>query len=99
MAKFDVYRQKQGRWLVLDCQADLLSDLNTRLVVPLLPVEDSPKPAIRLNPIFDVEGERLVMVTQFAASVPIRELGEIVHSLNSEQDAITAALDMLIIGF
>lgn len=99
MAKFDVYRQKQGGWLVLDCQADLLSDLNTRLVVPLLPIDQAPKPAIRLNPIFDVEGERLVMVTQFAASVPIRELGEIVQSLSPEQDAVSAALDMLIVGF
>lgn len=99
MAKFDVYRQKQGGWFVLDCQADLLSDLNTRLVVPLLPIDLAPKPAIRLNPIFDVEGERLVMVTQFAASVPIRELGEIVQSLSPEQDAVSAALDMLIIGF
>lgn len=99
MAKFDVYRQKQGGCHVLDCQADLLSDLNTRLVVPLLPIDEAPKPAIRLNPIFDVEGERLVMVTQFAASVPIRELGEIVQSLSPEQDVISAALDMLIIGF
>ncbi|WP_327752834.1 CcdB family protein [Sphingobium sp. SJ10-10] len=99
MAKFDVYRQKQGGCLVLDCQADLLSDLNTRLVVPLLPIDQAPKPAIRLNPIFDVEGERLMMVTQFAASVPLRELGEIIHSLSPEQDAVSAALDMLFIGF
>ena len=52
MAKFDVYRQKLGGCHVLDCQADLLSDLNTRLVVPLLPIGEAPKPAIRLNPIF-----------------------------------------------
>ena len=82
MAKFDVYRQKQGGWLVLDCQADLLNDLNTRLVVPLLPINQAPKPAVRLNPIFEVEGERLVMVTQFAASVPIRELERFSTALN-----------------
>lgn len=99
MAKFDVHRQKHGGCLVLDCQADLLDDLNTRLVVPLLPFEEAPQPAARLNPIFDVDGQRLVMVTQFAASVPVRELGEIVHSLRVELDAINAALDMLIIGF
>ncbi|EPR16158.1 plasmid maintenance protein CcdB [Sphingobium indicum IP26] len=99
MAKFDVYRQKSGGPCVLDCQADLLSDLNTRLVVPLLPIDRAPKPAARLNPIFEVEGVRFVMVTQFAASVPIREIGEIVQSLGSEADAIGAALDMLIIGF
>ncbi|HEX7819666.1 MAG TPA: CcdB family protein [Sphingobium sp.] len=99
MAKFDVYRQKAGGFPVLDCQADLLSDLNSRLVVPLLPIGEAPKPAARLNPVFDVEGERLVMVTQFAASVPVRELGEIIQSLGMEGDAIGAALDMLITGF
>ena len=99
MAKFDVYRLKQGGSYVLDCQADLLSDLNTRLVVPLLPISEAPKPAMRLNPILAVESERLVMMTQFAASVPTRELGDAVQSLTSEQDAVSAALDMLIIGF
>jgi toxin CcdB len=98
MAKFDVYRQRQGGCHVLDCQADLLNDLNTRFVVPLLPIDEAPKAAARLNPIFDVEGVQLVMVTQFAASVPIRELGEVVKSLSEEQDIINAALDMLIIG-
>ncbi|GLV28366.1 plasmid maintenance protein CcdB [Sphingobium sp. TomTYG75] len=99
MAKFDVYRLKQGGSYVLDCQADLLSDLNTRLVVPLLPISEAPKPAMRLNPILAVESERLVMATQFAASVPTRELGDAVQSLASEQDVISAALDMLTIGF
>jgi len=99
MAKFDVYRLRRDGGYVLDCQADLLDSLNTRLVVPLLPIDEAPRPAIRLNPIFDVEGERLVMVTQFAASVPVAELGEIVQSLDAQQDAIGAALDMLIIGF
>ena len=98
MAKFDVYRQKQGGWLLLDCQADLLGDLNTRLVVPLLPIDEALKPAVRLNPVFEVQGERLVMMTQFAASIPIRELGEIVQSLRLEQD-VCVALDMLIVGF
>jgi toxin CcdB len=65
----------------------------------LLPLGEAPEPAARLNPIFEVEGAHFVMVTQFAASVPMRELGEIVQSLYSEQDAVGAALDMLIIGF
>lgn len=99
MTKFDIFRQRSGGCYVLDCQADLLSDLNTRLVVPLLPVEEAPMPAARLNPIFDVEGARWVMVTQFAAAIPTRELGERVQSMLSEQDVIGAALNMLIIGF
>jgi toxin CcdB len=66
MAKFDVYALAQGRGYLIDCQANLLSDLNTRFVVPLLPLEEAPKPAARLNPVFDIAGEPHVMVTQFA---------------------------------
>ena len=99
MAKFDVHRLRQGGDLVLDCQADLLDDLNTRLVVPLLPADEAPKAAARLNPRFEIEGAELVMVTQFATAIPTRELGEKVISLNGEQDAIGNALDMLISGF
>jgi len=99
MAKFDVYRLRNNGRFVLDCQADLLDDLNTRLVVPLLPVDEAPKPALRLNPVFEIEGHKLVMVTQFAAAVRVRELGERIVSLIEEQDAIGNALDMLISGF
>lgn len=99
MAKFDVYARRGTSGFLLDCQADVLGDLNTRFVVPLLPEEQAPKPAARLNPLFDVGGRRVVMVTQFAAAVSIRELGESAGSLLSEQDAISNALDMLISGF
>jgi toxin CcdB len=99
MAKFDVYRLRKGGRLVLDCQADLLDILNTRLVVPMLHIDDAPKPASRLNPTFEIEGQAVVMVTQFAAALEVRELGERVVSLVEEQDAIGNALDMLIGGF
>jgi len=59
----------------------------------------APRPASRLNPILQMEGEPLVMVTQFAAAIPVRELGEKVGSCLLDQDAIGDALDMLISGF
>lgn len=99
MAKFDVYRLRHGHGLVLDCQADLLDDLNTRIVVPLLAAKEAPKAAARLNPTFEVEGTVLIMATQFVAAIPVRELGERVISLSEQQDAIGNALDMLISGF
>lgn len=99
MAKFDVYRLRDGNRYLLDCQADLLSDLNTRFVVPLLPVEEAPKAAERLNPIFDIRGGRYVMATQFAATIPVSELRTFVVSLRDQDMAIGNALDMLILGF
>ena len=98
MAKYDLYRDRSGTFL-LDCQADILSHLNTRLVVPLLPSDIAPAPATRLNPVLDIGGQIVVMVTQFAAAVPVRELGDHVASLSQEQYAIGNALDMLISGF
>jgi toxin CcdB len=61
-------------------------------------IGEAPKSAARLNPIFNVNSERLVMVTRFAASVPVRQLGDTVQSLSGD-DAISAALDLLIVGF
>lgn len=99
MAKFDVYRLRDDRSYLLDCQADLLSDLNTRFVVPLLPVGEAPAPAARLNPIFDIHGEQYVMVTQFAAAVPASELRTKIMSLGEQAFTIGNALDMLISGY
>ena len=99
MAKFDVYRSRDGAVYLLDCQADLLSDLNTRFVVPLMPETDAPKPAARLNPVFEIEGKPCVMVTQFSATVPVSELKIRLVSLQEDALAIGNALDMLICGF
>ena len=71
MPKYDVFPNPSGDGFLLDVQSDLLNDLNTRVVVPLLPSASAPKPATRLNPAFDINGESVVMVTQFMAAVPV----------------------------
>ena len=99
MARLDVHaRRDGGAGYLLDVQADLLSTLMTRLVVPLLPITLAPTPAGRLNPTFDVDGRRVAMVTQFAAAVHVRELGNTVASLAAEHEQVVAALDLLITG-
>lgn len=98
MARFDVYENCFGPGLLLDCQADLLSHLNTRLVAPLLPPEEAPRPALRLNPAFDVGGRRYLMVTQYAGAVELRELGAKVASLADQGREIMMALDFLLTG-
>jgi toxin CcdB len=99
MAKFDVYRLRGEDTLVVDCQADLLEDLVTRFVAPLLPEIEVPCPMARLNPKFVIGGQSMIMVTHLASAVPLRELDARVASLFHEQDAIGDALDMLICGF
>ena len=98
MARFDVYRNDGGVGYLLDCQTDLLSDLNTRFVAPLLPEAAAPRPAGRLNPVFEVQGVDHIMVTQFAAAIEVRELGPKIGSLAEHDREIGNALDLLIGG-
>lgn len=97
MAQFDVY--SYGGGFLMDVQADLMDGLNSRLAVPLLPIEVAPKPANRLNPVFTVGGARYVMGTQFMAAVPVAELAEKRGSLAHRRHDIKAAIDMIFDGF
>ena len=96
MAQFDVLRLGDG--LVVDCQSDLLSQLNSRFVVPLVARTGAPKIAQRLNPVFVINGEEYVMVTQAAAAVRIGDLGRVVGSVADRSFEVTGALDVLISG-
>lgn len=98
MPRYDVYGNPGGG-LVLDVQADVLDELKTRVVVPLLPVEAAPQPAKRLNPVFEISGVRYALVTQFLAAVPVSALSEPIANLSERHDEIVAALDMVFHGF
>ncbi len=90
---------KGSKGYVLDVQAALLSALATRTVVPLVPIEGAPSPIGDLNPVFDILGQRHVMLTQAIASLPARELKRAVASLAADHDRIIRALDILLVGF
>lgn len=104
MAQFDVYRNPNAASrarnpYLLDVQSDLLGPLSTRIVVPLCkPDVLSGKPAERLNPAFEIEGRKLLMLTPELAGVPKKALGEVVANLASERTAIVAALDLALTG-
>ena len=96
MAKYDVYPNPGGGCFLLDVQADLLEGLNTRAVVPLIPMQAAPVPAKRLNPVFQIDGMPYVMVTQFLAAVPVSVLKSPVANLKAQFSEVTVAIDMLI---
>jgi toxin CcdB len=98
MARFDAYRMADSA-LVVDCQADLLSHLKTRLVVPLLSEADVTQPIRKLNPMVHVAGTAFYFCADLAAAVPLSQLRERVGSLKNDRDSLSAALDMLLIGF
>ena len=95
LAQFEVFRTNDDGELVIDCQSDLLRHLNTRFVVPLMPLDRAPTPAGRLNPLFDIEGTRVSMVTQFAGSVAAGELTEFVCSVADHRHEVIGAIDVL----
>ena len=105
MARFDVYRNSGAHAAdvpyLLDVQSDLLSGLETRVVVPLrrrdrFPVANLPD---NLTPTFIVEGIECILETPKLAAVPLRLLKTPVTSLVASQFEITAALDFLFQGF
>ena len=98
MARFDVHVGARGKGYLLDCQTDLLSHLETRVVVPLLPAKGLPA-ATRLNPVFEIEASPVVMSTQLIFAIPVEHLGRRVASLAKEHLTILNALDMLISGY
>lgn len=104
MSQFDVYRNTNPATraripYLLDVQSDLLDPLATRVVVPLCKPEVlKGKLAERLNPVFEVEGRRMAMLTPELAGVSRKILGERVGNLSNERYSIVAALDLLFTG-
>ena len=99
MAKYDVYPDPGGAGYLLDVQSDLLEDMNTRVVVPLMLPAYAPVPGRRLNPAFLVDGTRHVMVTQYLSAVPAISLERPVANLAAHFAEITNAVDMVFQGF
>ena len=98
MPQFAVHQLRNRPGLVLDCQTDLLTDIETRFVVPLVAREQAPAPVRQLNPVFAIEGAEYVMLTQSAAAVRRSELGDEVASLAGYRHQIIEALDFLLTG-
>lgn len=63
MSQYGVYKNPEGNGYVLDVQADVNSHFNTRIAVPLLPLDIAPIPAKTLNPLFELDGVQYSMVT------------------------------------
>ncbi|MEO0622259.1 MAG: CcdB family protein [Pseudomonadota bacterium] len=99
MARFDIHRAPAGNGYVLDIQSDLLDGLTTRVVVPLMPIDDAPHPARILNPVIDLPDGPHVLVTQFLSAVPTSILGASAGNLVDRSDDVTRAVDFLFQGF
>ena len=102
MARFDVFRfSSKAAPLVVDVQSNILSDLASRVVIPLAPVAKASKEELpRLKPRLRIAGKDYVLMTTDIAALPTTRLGDFVGNIEDEhRDAISNALDFLFVGF
>lgn len=103
MAQFDVYENPNPVTCdtipyLLDVQTDLLDELATRVVIPLVLASELGGSAKNFCPQFKIKGVAVVMSTGELAGLPLRSLGRKVASLKTKRDEIIAALDLLFTG-
>lgn len=98
--QFDVYENENPKTkeripYLLVVQSVILSRLDTRVVVPLIL---NIKSAKHLNPIFQINGESVVMSTAQIAAVPTAILNTKITHLSNNRAEILNAIDFLITG-
>ncbi|HEX7776304.1 MAG TPA: CcdB family protein [Parvibaculum sp.] len=104
MAQFDVYRNTNPGsrdavpyFLVL--QHDVIETRALRVVVPFVPLARAELPMHRLNPVFEIEGQKVILSMLEIAGVPPSLIGQdVVMSLDAHRDKIIAAVDFLVTG-
>lgn len=96
-SQFDLYRLPNGG-LVVVLQNDLLDQIQTRVVAPLVSATVFEQVMQSRNPTITLGEESYVFMPQLAATLTMGELGEKVGSLDIVRDTIVRALDALLSG-
>lgn len=103
MGNFEVFRtdpriSKEFEFL-LNVQSPLLSDLKTRLVIPLVKNIGQKFVIRNLNPEIEIHNQKYIVLTQQMAAVPVIYLGEKIEIVEIDRTNILSAIDFLITGF
>ncbi|MAD42666.1 MAG: plasmid maintenance protein CcdB [Arcobacter sp.] len=101
MAQFDVYKNENERTnkdvpYLLDIQNDLLSSLDTRVVIPLV---FSLAKVDGLTKELKIDDEILYLYTDQMATIPFSLLSEKICSIKEQSEEIKNSIDFLIYGF
>lgn len=98
MARFSLH-DLPGGGRVVNLQSDFLDWVDTRVVAPLVPIDQGPPPAKHLNPVIVLDDGQFVLIVQSMAAVRASALGPATGDLSEHQDVITRAVDMVFQGF
>lgn len=104
MAQFDVYEnpdvpQRGGFPYLVVLQSDLLSDLTTRLVMPLARTSaSSQKLPWRLSGGIEIKGETLYLIAHQCAPLPAKLLKKVICNVSPQADLLRDALDAVLSG-
>lgn len=104
MEQFDLYVNtdqdtNQTYPYFVDVQNGLLDTLNSRVVIPLTPVQKSDQTYPKhLCPVIEFKNKNFVLLTHQLTSVSVSFLKEQEASLTDSRDDIIAAIDFLVTG-
>lgn len=104
MPQFSVHKNKNPKTrstypYLVDVQSELLSDLGTRVVVPLIKRSAlTRKPIKNLMPTVRVDGQEFIMMVPQLAGIAANDLGAAVASAIEHRGEVVAAVDFLITG-
>ena len=104
MAQFDVYPNpskttKKFFPYIVDIQSPVISEIATRLVVPLGKIDKFKNEQMKnLTIKVEHEGEKLILLVPQLASIPSKVLKKPIGSLSHMRDEIIAAIDFAITG-
>lgn len=102
--QFDVYinpnkKSRDAYPYIIDIQNSLISDIITRIVIPLGKLSDFRNESMtKLTPTIEYENDQFVLLTPQIASIPSSLLKNPIGSVDTLRDEIIAAIDFAITG-
>ncbi len=104
MSQFHLYKNADKSTqrtypFLLDIQSNLLGELRTTVVIPLMSYRLAGSHTIsRLNPVIQFKNEKFIVMTQALAGIERSVLGESAGDLSQHRSEVIAAIDFVLLG-
>lgn len=104
MSHYCIYKNysltKNNYPFLLNIQSDLLSHIDTRLVIPLAPIGNFNNQLIKnVNMIIRIQSEDYIVLTQQMAAIPIGMIGDEIMVCEEQRHEILRCIDFLVTGY